>query len=333
MTRVATLEKAAVGWLAKRESEAASSEKLAALLRELQEPPPFLPEASRAELDALTVEVRRRVDNANEEIAGQQQDQATIAVLNMMQATGPLAQLTGWLDCAKGVACHSSMARDLQAKKVSQLEKTIQEMREFASSLPERLDAVGSVQGARSLAQAIRHVEARYEGTAEHEVVANGVKRGEELESLFVAVAEIDGTIDRVKQPAEVEGLRGKVQALLSEHGACLAASQEAAVRQRGNAIEARVATLEKAAVEWLAKRKSAAASSEKLAALLRELQEPPPFLPEASRAELDALAVEVRQRVDADLSGQIVRLFKKIGDSAEQRRVLDELQKLFESK
>jgi hypothetical protein len=36
---------------------------------------------------------------------------------------------------------------------------------------------------------------------------------------------------------------------------------------------------------------------------------------------------------VDADLSGQIVRLFKKIGDSAEQRRVLDELQKLLESK
>lgn len=274
-----------------------------------------------------------KLESAKEELNGRQQDQTTIAVLNTMQATGPLAQLLSWLECASGKTCHSALAWDLQSKKIRQLEDAIRQMREFASSLPGRLDAVGSVRDARGEVQAARRVEALYEGTPEHEAVANGVERGEELESVFVSVAEIDGAIKRVKQPAEVEGLQMNVQAVLSEHGACLAASQEAGVRQRSDAIESRVATLEQAAVEWLSKRKSEAASSEKPAALLRELQEPPPFLPEASRAELDALAVEVRQRVDADLSGQIVRLFKEIGDSAEQRRVLDELQKLVESK
>ncbi len=273
------------------------------------------------------------LENAKEEIDGQQQDLTTIAVLNTMQATGPLAQLLSWLECASGKSCHSELARDLQSKKVRQLEDEIGKMRDFASSLPGRLDAVGSVQDARNLVQAMGRVQALYEGASEHEAVANGVKRGEELESVFTAVAEIDGAIERVKQPADIEGLRGKVRAVLSEHGTCLAASQEARVRQRSDAIETRVASLEKAAVEWLAKRKSEAGGSEKPAALLRELQEPSPFLPDACRADLDALAVEVRQRVDADLSGQIVRLFKRISDGKEQRRVLDELQKLAESK
>ena len=278
--------------------------------------------------DALT-----KLESAKEEIAGQQEDQATIAVLNMMQTSGPLAQLRDWLDCAKDTACHSSMARELQATKVSQLEKAIRDMQEFAASLSQRLDAVGSVQDARGVVQDVSLVGALYEGTPEHEAVTGGIKRGEVLESVFASVAEIDRAIEGVKQPADVEGLQGRVQSVLSEHGTCLADPQKAAVGERGAAIEARVVALEKAAGDWLAKRKAEALSGEKPAALLRELQEPPPFLLEANRAELEALAAEVRQRVDADLSGQIVRLFKKIGDSAEQRRVLDELQKLFGSK
>jgi hypothetical protein len=289
--------------------------------------------ADHLDLQQQVVNALSILEDAKKEIDGQRQDQATIAVLNMMQATGSLSQLVDWLNSSKSLKCHSSMARDLQSRKVNQLEQGIINLRKTASSLSDRLDAIGSVLDVRRETQAIRRIEAFYEGTPEHEIVLSGLKRIESIESVFSSLEEIDSAIELIRKPLDVEKLRVKIQSLLLQHEASLSEFQKVAVGKRSAKIGVRVVSLEKNAVDWLAKLKAESVDTERPTALLHDLLQPPPFLPEESREELEALAAEMRKRVDADISGQIIQLFTEIGNNKEQRRVLDELEKLLRFK
>jgi len=303
-------------------------------LTHYQEKKRRLENAQRALTDHLGLkgkvsEALAALETAKQEIDGQQHDQTTIAVLNTMQTTGPLLQLNTWLESARAKTCHSAMAKELQAKKVAALEMAIRNMREYASSLTGQLDQIRSAQGARELLQTVNRQQALYEGTPEQNALAEAVERSGRLESFFDVLDEIDATIVDLKRRVDVETVRGKLQALFAKYKASLCATQEVLLCQRKDAITVRVEELEKASVDWLSAQKTMAASNRNLGALLKELIDPPAFLPDAIKPDLNALIADVQRKVDADLSGQVVRLFNQIGNVAEKWRVLGQLQEL----
>jgi len=273
------------------------------------------------------------LEGAKAEQYGRQQDQTTIAVLNTMQATGPLGQLRSWLDCAANHVCHSEMANSLQRQKVAGLEASIAEMVEFASSLSGRLDRVASASDAGSLNQAITEVRGYYAGQPEAESLNAARERCGRLAAVFTELARIDAEIEGLRRRNDVPGIENRLAGLLSEYRGVLCPAQEAILRERSSALSGRVAGLGADADRWLEERKRRVASGSPLGGLFDELQNPPPFLPADREASLRELVAAVQQKMDVDSFGQVVRYFKRIANKDEQKRVVAELQRIVDGR
>ena len=193
------------------------------------------------------------------------------------------------------------------------------------------VDKVGSGAEVGSVIQAITEVRGLFAGQSELESLTTARDRCNALSAFFTGVAEIDGEIDHLARREAVPMIEARLAGLLSEHRTSICPSQEAILRQRSTALVGRVAKLELDASRWLHECNCRLASGGGVAGLFGELQHPPPFLTEKGETDLRGLVAVVQQKLDADASGQVLRLFSQIGSKDEQRRVLVELQRIVE--
>lgn len=281
------------------------------------------------DLKQKVTDALQALESAKAEHHGRQQDQTTIAVLNTMQTSGALGQLRSWLDCAEKPVCHSEMAKTLQRQKVEGLKTAISKMEEFASSLDGRLDRVKSSVDVEGLSQAIGEVRGLYAGAPEADTLAVAAERCGSLAKVFAGLGQVDALIEGLRRRNDVQGIENRLAGLLSEHSSSMCPEQEAVLRQRSSALADRVREMEEEAVNWLNDRKRRVAAGGALGNLADELQSPPAFLPTGCDGDLRALLVTVQQKMDEDLSGQVVRYFKRITNKAEQKRVVADLQRI----
>jgi hypothetical protein len=206
-------------------------------------------------------------------------------------------------------------------------------MVEFASSLGGRLDRVASAADARGLNDLIAEVRGQYLGQPEADAVNAARERCGALGVVFTGLGEVDAKIGGIRRREDVAEIETRVAGLLAEHRTAICPAQEALVRQRSTALTERVGALETEAGRWFEDRKRRVAGGGAFGGLLDELQKPPAFLPSAHEAELQALVLTVQQKLDEDLSGQVLRYFKRITNKDEQKRVVAELQRIVDGK
>ncbi|SEJ90361.1 hypothetical protein SAMN04488058_13214 [Deinococcus reticulitermitis] len=233
---------------------------------------------------------------AKDRLEGAQAAEQEVSIVRSIPTKGNLASLRDSLKSLQKLDPKSDQAAELAEEKYTQIKATIGELEAHLRELPSVLDGVVDASAAKKLHQQLLQESYQYQGTPEAERMANATDRAGQLEAYLESLSSWRPP----SSPQEAEHIRARLSALEGQYAQVLAPSQQALLAGALSTLDAQVEKGEAEALAWLAERRTKLEGGAAPAALARELETPPAFLPEASRPALDALRDALRSQLDA---------------------------------
>lgn len=269
----------------------------------------------------------KQLEVEKDERQGEQSDQTTIAVLEVMHTSGSLSQLRNWQDCASNKVCHSEKANKLRAEKITKIRESITKMEEFISSVMILLDSVMSLDEAKSVSRTITRTGDLYAKTPESKTLEQAVNRCDKLEKVFGELSDIKTDIRQISNPNQVSDIASRIQNLVEKYDNVICPQQKEILKGAFNALDERQKILISKARDWLELCIKEALTVGSSACLQDKIVTPPVFLSVEDLDVLMNLRKEVGAKLNADYYEQVMHYFEKITDRLERKRLLSELQ------
>ncbi|WP_104989993.1 hypothetical protein [Deinococcus sp. NW-56] len=228
-------------------------------------------------------------------LEGEQAAEQEVSIVRSIPTKGNLATLRDSLRSLQKLDPKSDRAADLAEEKYTQIKAAISELEAHLHDLPSLLDSVADTGAARKLHQQLLQENYQYRDTPEAEQMASATSRAGQLVAYFEALSSWRPPAT----PQEATETRARLTALDGQFAA-LSPAQQALVAGALAALDEQIAQCEAQALTWLGERRARLESGAAPAALARELETPPAFLPEASRPALEALRDALRSQLDA---------------------------------
>lgn len=217
-----------------------------------------------------------------------------------------------------------SAAMAKRALVVAELER----LEQLMLTLEGRLDNVDSEQAASALERELIGQKGRFEGTNDAREIEQAVERLDQLKGFF---KQLSGPLPKSRGEARVALER--LTRLTQDYEGALGEGHAQRVGIRIAELEAFVQGKESEALAWLEESRGLLDRGADLGRLQSRLLQPHPFLPEAAQADLDALRVQLEEKLA--VQAQEKQLLKRIegmsttGPLADLLRRKDELEEL----
>jgi hypothetical protein len=268
-----------------------------------------------------------RLDERKQELSAARDDAPIAAVLSAMSSTASLAELRSGLQNLRSLKPKAEDTKRRVAEKLGEMGKSIDDAVAFAQGLRGRVDLVTTVMEARQLRDAVQLQRNHYSDTPEAELLEDALARCDKLEGILSSLDEMETR--PVSSPADADSLCAEIDKLARDHALVMSEAQLKQVSAARSRLSSKVEVERRNAGKWFQERETLASKPGDLERLVRELENPPPFLPDEQRGKLVTLLADVRQRWDEDTVGHVVAAFRKITDRQKQLECLEQLKKL----
>ncbi|KEF34340.1 hypothetical protein RDMS_08040 [Deinococcus sp. RL] len=247
-------------------------------------------------------QARQELKAAKERLEGEQAAEREVSIVRSIPTQGNLAILRESLRSLQKLDPKSDQAAHLADQKYTQVKAAINELETHLRDLPNLLGGITDPGAAKKLHQQLLQETYLYQGTPEAEQMAAATSRAGQL----VAYLEALSGWRPPATPQEAEETRSQLAALGEQFADALSPAQQALLAGALSALDAQVAQREAQALAWLGERRAQLEGGAAPAALARELETPPAFLPEASRPALEALRDALRVQMDAAVQEKV---------------------------
>ncbi len=312
----ASAAEAALQWIDECERVLRTGGKLVDLASRVKSPPPFLPGEQQPRLGKLALEIEQLIERGK-------QDDAAVGVLKAAAAKGGLVQLRSQVTEVERLPIYSDHVRRLAEEKVAAIRAEIERLLSFQSGLRDRLARTLDAHAVEGVQSEVLRNLSQFDASEEAATLHSCLKDCKALRQFFDAVdAHVRAPI---QTPADALRVLEGLNSLCTECGSFLAPDQMTVVTDAVAKIERHVAKESEAAVRWLAECERALTTGTKLAELAGSVKLPPPFLPGEQRPRLDALAVEIEQRIERGKQEEAaLRLLKSVATKGSLAQLKD---------
>jgi hypothetical protein len=217
-----------------------------------------------------------------------------LAAISISESLG-LAQLRLKKSEILQIPALSEVIGTKRAEKLEALDNTIIQFENWAGTLSEQLESVQTLETVKSLSREILKRQTGYANTTEAIIVSAALEKSDRLEKYF---ANLD--VGKPNSPAHLTELVQKLEQLQIEYQSELNTTQLERVQNQTALLHdfAKQKTLE--ADAWLEDKIAKGSKPELLKSLQSELNSVPAFLSDVARERLEALRVEVQERLTA---------------------------------
>ena len=320
--QAAKQSEAAIEWLTKCEKALNEGKNLDELATKLKSPPPFLPEAQQPRLEAVTQNVKRKLES-------KQQEAASVATLKAIAVKGNLVDLNKQIAMIDALVAPTDAVQRLAHEKLSVLRREVKRLEDFQAGVPQRLGDARDVRSVENVqSDILRHLNL-FEGSDGAIELQNCLERCKQLREFFDTVETHRRGV--IQTPSDARRLVEQLQGVSREYASRLGTGQETVVSNAIAEIDGQAAKQSEAAIEWLTKCEKALNEGKNLDELATKLKSPPVFLPEDKHIVLAKVAKETGRRIDDDQVLQVVMHFKLITDALKRVECLDRLRHLID--
>ncbi len=262
--------------------------------------------------NALTVLEERR-----DELKRIESEKTIIAEINGMAASAGLADLYRYQARLAEFKNLSTKTDDLRHQKIQQIQNRIQQFEQLAQALPQALESADSLVAVRQQKDILlRNLEQTRE-TPLYDSFTALQQRIESLEAFFEQLQAISNMPRNT--PEDLAAIRDKISALGVQFADSLSPTQANLLAQKSNEIAAIRQQQIQQAHQWLISLANRYEAGEKPNELLRLAQNPPAFLSEEDRSQLERVIQILQKKVEEDHLLKIETLFKEL--TPESRR------------
>jgi hypothetical protein len=315
-------------WLNELEKRASRSDAPDRLLGELANPPAFLPEADLGRLETLRTDLNARLQARLDAEAERERDAPLIAEVGQMRDTDPLAVMRAHVQRIAGLAPRTKEAQQTVQSRAAALESAITSAESFARGLMQRLDRVSTADALRQLQTEMQRRYERFRDTPEQALLDAADRRSTVLEQYLRKLHSVRPSSP--PSPADAESVRASLSGIVEEANEHLSAEQRALAEKAQITLEGHVRQKQQEAIGWLESREQRIAKSDP-GGLLRELANPPSFLPDECQSRLASIRYTLQSKIDEDEVQQVASRFGKIRDREKRRRCIEELVRIDE--
>jgi hypothetical protein len=209
-------------------------------------------------------------------------------------------------------------------RKVAQLTRTIQELEQFATTLPERCAAVNGRHLVDKLRDEIMKQQARFIGSDYEQLMVERLAQMDKLRAFFDDLDDFKRQLPQSQ--ADVERVTLRFEALVNQYQNELSEVQRGLLEEVRQLIQTHVSESQERARRWFKQQLEQAHNGANPTQLAQQLSKVPSFFPAELVAELKKLRGEVQARIDSDMILRVEQAFRAIHGRAKQEECLQRL-------
>jgi hypothetical protein len=250
-----------------------------------------------------------------------------LARIEAFSAQVPLLELEATLEkLGKIVGGSEAVTARLNAKR-GEVSAQITSLAGFADAIDARIEAVQDGNALRNVERDIDVKGALFSGhTASEEKLQTARARCAQLAEYFSTLTQLTGR--GLHKPSDLSALLEETAKTRAKFSAGLSSTQLELLDKLEASKQKDAETKSQEASDWLKRiEKAWQEESMKPAELLQRLDNPPTFLPDASRGEVSVLATKIQDKIESNEEEWIVTRFQGISDKARRERLLKRLQ------
>lgn len=300
----------------------AKQEKLNRLKKQLKE-------LSLDQLISRVEQALNAISTKEEELAKQEQEAPLQAEIKGMNTTAPLKSLYEYrerLSQIKGYSDATMALRDEKSRKIAQEISQLEQVAEASIEALDEIDAITSIdEWQRTLLRSIdRFVDTPFQSKLE-----KAERKGKVIQKFLQQINDLSKR--NPLTPEEAKAIRIEMGDLrkLSQNG--LTSKQHSLIDTAIQNLDAQAQGLVEEAKKWFADIDTQYKRGDDVYDVRDCIKEPPSFLPFDERTHLEQMKVEVDQKIEQDIVGQIVERFNKIKDSEIKAQCVQKLQQILE--
>jgi|GEM_PF-3378540 len=255
-----------------------------------------------------------------------EQEARELSVLKAIPTQGTLRGLRQSLATLQKVDPQTDAANLLVDEKYVQVKAGIAQLEQDLQGLPARADSLTDLKATRALQKSLFEDKHRYLDTPEADTLEGVLKRVEHLLEFFMQLE----AIREIKTPGEGNELLERLERLGRDHAASLSDAQQERLNLALDRVKEQMKVQVQSALDWLEQMIALVETGDGLDKRTRELDSPPPFLPDEKHSLLVALRARVREHQQAlENETQVLERVERFSDRGalvELRARLEEL-------
>ncbi|GIV17510.1 MAG: hypothetical protein KatS3mg022_2945 [Armatimonadota bacterium] len=265
----------------------------------------------------------RNVQERAEQLRQEAAEESLISEMRMMDTGARLATLRDYVKRLQQMNLQSAKAQEIYRQKRNQIEEAIQQSESRLRQWREAFVKAEDRAALEHLQEQTNRYWTHYEGTDEEQQVKQLVEECQQVMTLLRQVSEVANSSP--PDPAGVKEAKWELEELRqqSQHPAV-----HKAVEQARRRLEEYAQKKVEEASHWLQQLEQRAISQqgEGLSTLLQQLSQPPAFLPEEQKPNLESLKAEVQRRIDEDAVENVRSRLRQIRDVQKLRQLREEI-------
>ena len=256
-----------------------------------------LVEIQLPDLVALVDSALKALEEAKGDLERKQRDETYLAVLKSIEPRGGLKRLNELIASIEGMTFSAEATKQFAADKLQALRKEVERLERFKAGVADRLAGVCDAMSLEAVRTDILQKLNLFDGPEGANELQESLEQCKELREFFDAVEVRRRGV--VRTPADAREVIERLTSLFRECESRLSRAQQSIVSSALAEIESQVGKQSEAAVRWLGECEKALEDGEDLDELAAKVKTPPIFLQEEGRPRLEAVAQEVKQRVE----------------------------------
>ena len=276
----------------------------------------------------------QRVDEAlgklaqrNVELKQLEGEKTIITELKGMTPSASLATLYSYHERLSQFGDLSPQTHNLRNEKAQQIEIRIQQYEQVAHTLPEAVENITAIDALRRQRDFLLRNLDQMEGTPFYQSLCTTRETIQQLEGYFEQLRTLQSQPRHT--PADLDAIETQITAIEAQYSSWLSPVQRSLLQEQREGIENLRRQKTQEASSWLVNIAKRYQNGENPDTLLRQIENPPAFLPLEDRSRLEATRQAIQKRIDANVLAKIESLFTSIGDQKIRRQCLERLQAL----
>jgi len=291
-------------------------------------------ELSRAGLSDLA----RRVDKSlkvleqkGDKLQDKAQEMNIHSAIKALTPNASLKDLYGSRAVLLDISGVSSEILKLRDQKLTDINKEIVKLEEFAKNAEKQLDMVVGIGGFEKFRELVQTLEWRYGETPYNEDVKKATKRVAELRLFYDELIQLSKR--RADTPQEAREIMRTLNSIGRKYISVIGDEQRALIATAQSNLDGYVKKQEQLAIKWLVELEAQPIPENNLSQFRSRLDTPPSYLPENEKKRIEVLKQQVDKRLDDNVVEQIMSFYLRIKDQDVRKECLSRLQEIMEGK